>query len=54
MVDIALQMTALHVEYADVIGKLALQSTHDGSPINRPIWWIDPTNHDAQTIDSGC
>ena len=52
-VDIGLKMTALHVQYADVIGQLALQATRDGSPINRPVWWIDPTNPDAQAIDSG-
>jgi len=51
-VDIGLKMTALHVQYADVIGQLALQATRDGSPINRPVWWIDPTNPDAQAIDS--
>lgn len=47
-------MTGLHIKYADIIGHLAMQSIRDGSPINRPIWWIDPTNPDAQIIDSGC
>ena len=23
----------------------------DGSPINRPIWWLDPTDQDAHVVD---
>jgi hypothetical protein len=46
-------MTALHERYADKIISLAQQSTVDGSPINRPLWWIDPLDPIAQVIDSG-
>ena len=53
VVDIALKMTALHAQYADAIIRLARQSTVDGWPINRPVWWLDPSDPVAQTIDSG-
>lgn len=46
-------MTALHEQYAPQIIALARQSTVDGSPINRPLWWIDPNDATALTIDSG-
>lgn len=53
VVDISLKMVALHAEYADTIISLAEQSTVTGFPINRPLWWIDPLDPVAQTIDSG-
>ena len=46
-------MTLLHERYADKIISLAKQSTVDGSPVNRPLWWIDPLDPIAQVIDSG-
>ena len=52
-IEIARNMTALHAQYADYIYALALQSTVDGTPINRPLWWLDPLDPVAQTIDSG-
>lgn len=46
-------MTALHYQYAPMIIALAKQATIDGTPINRPLWWIDPLDPVALTIDSG-
>lgn len=46
-------MTALHYEYAPLIVSLANQAAVDGTPINRPLWWIDPVDPVALTIDSG-
>jgi alpha-glucosidase (family GH31 glycosyl hydrolase) len=53
VVDIALKMTSLHYEYSPLIIELARQALTTGQPINRPLWWIDPTDAVAQTIDSG-
>ena len=53
MINIALRMTALHVQYADTIISLARESTINGYPINRPLWWIDPLDPVALSIDSG-
>lgn len=53
VVDIALKMTSLHYQYSGLIFTLASQAITNGYPINRPIWWIDPTDPVAQTIDSG-
>ena len=53
MTDYALAMTALHASYAAKIIELAENSVASGEPINRPIWWIDPTDQEALAIDSG-
>lgn len=53
VVDIALRMTKLHYQYSPLIISLARQATTNGYPINRPLWWIDPTDPVAQTIESG-
>ncbi len=52
VVDIALRMTSLHYEYSSLIISLAREATITGYPINRPIWWIDPTDPVAQTVDT--
>ena len=53
MTDYALAMTALHADYAAKIIELAENSVASGEPINRPIWWLDPTDQEALAIDSG-
>lgn len=53
VVDMALKMTSLHYQYSGLILTLASQAMTNGYPINRPLWWIDPTDPVAQTIDSG-
>ena len=53
MTDYALAMTALHADYATKIIELAENAVESGEPINRPIWWVDPTDQEALAIDSG-
>ncbi|PSN31308.1 hypothetical protein C0J52_14633 [Blattella germanica] len=51
-VALSLEYTLLHAQYADKIVELFNKAVQDGSPVNPPIWWIDPTDEVAQTIDS--
>ena len=66
MVQHALEMTKLHEEYSTMIVELAeqgkssesqvniftlLSATLDGSPINRPVWWLDPEDPVALALD---
>ena len=46
-------MTALHNQYSSVIINLANAAMTTGEPINRPIWWLDPTDETALATDSG-
>ena len=45
-------MCELHEKWADMMIYLARESVRTGAPIIRPLWWADPDNEDAQTIDS--
>ena len=47
----ALSLTRLHEDHAPTILALAQQATEDGSPINRPLWWIDPTDQEALGVE---
>lgn len=51
VVEHALKMTQLHAQWAPTILALAQQATEDGSPINRPVWWIDPTDEVALAVE---
>ncbi|KAJ3631195.1 hypothetical protein MTP99_012339 [Tenebrio molitor] len=42
---------ALHEEYADEILNAMNNSIKDGTPVNPPIWWVDPTNADALKVN---
>lgn len=44
---------ALHVTHADKIEKAFKKAVVDGTPVNPPIWWIDPTNEDALKCGDG-
>jgi alpha-glucosidase (family GH31 glycosyl hydrolase) len=52
-VQIAKKFTKLHYQYSDKILELARKKVTDGTPINLPLWWLDPTDEEALTIDSG-
>ncbi len=53
-VAICLRMVQLHEQYADVFVSLAEEATRTpGFMINRPIWWLDPTDEKALTVDDG-
>ena len=43
----------LHALYAEKIHILMVKSTKDGTPVNLPLWWIDPEDETTYTIDSG-
>ena len=53
VVALSKKYIALHEEYAPKIIELAKNAVTTGAPINRPIWWIDPTDQVALGIDSG-
>ena len=42
----------LHTEFAPLIFKLAIESTQNGLPIIRPVFWLDPNNETALTCDN--
>lgn len=48
-----MKFTMLHYKYSDRILDLAAKKMQDGTPINLPIWWLDPKDKVAQEIDSG-
>lgn len=52
-VQIAKKFTTLHFQYSDKIIKLAKMKVADGTPINLPLWWLDPSDEEALRIDSG-
>lgn len=39
--------------HINTIIKLMEKSVTTGSPLNPPIWWIDPTDTTAHSIDDG-
>ncbi|XP_025203032.1 myogenesis-regulating glycosidase-like [Melanaphis sacchari] len=41
----------LRSNYTDTIVDLMKNTVANGSPVNPPVWWIDPTDIDAYTID---
>ena len=51
VVEHALAITQLHAQWAPTILALAQQATVDGSPINRPVWWIAPTDEVALAVE---
>nr|QOL02380.1 putative family 31 glucosidase KIAA1161 protein [Glyphodes pyloalis] len=49
-VEISRKYTTLHAEYADTIVAAMEASVRDGTPVNPPIWWLDPTDEDALAV----
>ncbi|XP_067012522.2 myogenesis-regulating glycosidase [Anabrus simplex] len=45
------KLSELHANYTDKIIAAMQKSVEDGSPVNPPVWWIDPENTEAQAID---
>ena len=43
VIDHTREMIALRESYGDTIVNLAKHAVDTGEPINRPIWWLDPT-----------
>ncbi|XP_049765253.1 myogenesis-regulating glycosidase-like [Schistocerca cancellata] len=50
--EICRSLTDLHTQYAPRILELMQKAVEDGTPVNLPVWWLDPTDSTAQTIDS--
>ena len=41
----------LRFAFKEKILRAAEQTVIDGTPVNRPLWWIDPTDQVTYTID---
>ncbi|KAL4713791.1 hypothetical protein ACJJTC_012308 [Scirpophaga incertulas] len=48
--DISLKYARLHADYADQIYAAMQESVNQGTPVNGPLWWLDPTDDDALVI----
>ncbi|XP_049813511.1 myogenesis-regulating glycosidase-like [Schistocerca nitens] len=49
-VELARNLTALRAQYGPKVVELMKQAVEDGTPVNRPIWWLDPTDSTALKI----
>ena len=52
-IDISRRFVNLHAEHAEYIIKMFERKTKTGEPVNAPIWWLDPSDSVARTIDDG-
>lgn len=43
----------LRSKHTETIVKLMRNTVGNGSPVNPPVWWIDPTNPEAHSIADG-
>ena len=53
VIDYTKAMISLRQEYAEKIVDLAKAAVQTGEPINRPIWWVDPYDETALTVENG-
>lgn len=51
--EICKQFTNLHTEYSDVIMSALEAAVIHGEPVNPPIWWLDPNDIVALSINDG-
>ncbi|XP_047506565.1 myogenesis-regulating glycosidase-like [Pieris napi] len=49
-VEICRKYTQIHADYADEIVAAMEASVKDGTPVNPPIWWLDPTDEQALAV----
>lgn len=52
-VEISKRYAELHATYADYIYDAMNASVHEGTPVNAPLWWLDPTDEQALVIWDG-
>lgn len=52
-IDVCRYFMDLRGNYTDIIIQLMRNSVAKGSPVNPPVWWIDPTDPVAHSIDDG-
>ncbi|XP_011868142.1 PREDICTED: uncharacterized family 31 glucosidase KIAA1161 isoform X5 [Vollenhovia emeryi] len=50
-IDICRKYTELHANYTDEILNAMQHAIENGTPVNPPIWWVDPTNSEAHKIN---
>lgn len=51
-IAISKKFNALHEQYTNVIVAAMKKNIADGTPVNPPIWWLDPTDKKALAEDS--
>lgn len=51
--QICKKFTELHTSYGSLIEERFKLAVASGDPVNPPIWWLDPTDATAQSIDDG-
>ncbi|XP_049837155.1 myogenesis-regulating glycosidase-like [Schistocerca gregaria] len=49
--NLSRNLTELHAQYAPRIVELMQKAVEDGTPVNLPVWWLDPTDQTALTIN---
>ncbi|KPJ04460.1 putative family 31 glucosidase KIAA1161 [Papilio xuthus] len=49
-VEICRQYTQLHAEFADEIAAAMEEAVSSGTPVNPPVWWLDPTDQVALAV----
>ncbi|CAG7835114.1 unnamed protein product [Allacma fusca] len=52
VITIVKNILSIRNEFADKIIAAAKQTLVNGSPMNRPMWWFDPTDFNTYTIDN--
>lgn len=52
-IEICRRYTQLHADYADTIVAAMQASVSHGTPVNPPIWWVDPTDETALAVWDG-
>ncbi|XP_053697015.1 myogenesis-regulating glycosidase-like isoform X1 [Sabethes cyaneus] len=50
-VEISKRFVRLHEEYSDYILQRMRLAVAEGIPVNPPIWWLDPNDEDALTVN---
>lgn len=52
-IEICRTYTELHESYAPAIIEAMNAAVTNGTPVNPPVWWLDPTNAEAYNISDG-
>lgn len=52
-IEISKKFTDLHAQYIDEFMKAFEEAVKTGEPVNGPIWWLDPRDDVALTINDG-
>lgn len=53
VIQLSKKYVKMHQQYSPVIYDLMKRATKEPIMVNAPLWWIDPTDRTALTIDSG-